>query len=1524
MPSARSSLSAASFAVFLGAIAAGRAADAQNFGRRGREIPDRPRVQLPTDRTVNRGMQQAAEQIAAGEFSQAIAYLDEILGRDEDKFVERSPGGEMAGLKETARQLIRDLPPEGRRAYETAFGPAAERLLKSAIEAGDSGALGLVAQRYFYTPAGYQAAFLQAMDEADAGRHLSAALIYQQLLQSPEAVKMFDPQLSVRAAASWLAAGEPDHARAVISALVARGQQMVEIGGRKYKLDSDTKPITWLREAVGQPADAAVSHERQWLTYRGNAARNGTASGGLPHMRVRWKVRLLGHPQLETLFENLFAEYARTGNIAPIASGPLAAGDYIITRTPHGLLAVDFTTGKRVWRSEPQRDPELERLMHAAVSEEEAANPEPARSFARRMWEDYLYGLTSSDGARVYMIRDLPMPQAQDFEAMPFMGAPGMEEKAQTNRLSAYELATQGKLVWEIDGATAAGELAGVFFLGAPLPVDQTLFVLAEKKSSVYLLAIDRTTGELQWQQGLVDMETGVGLDLRRRLQSAMPSYESGIIVCPTGAGVVIGVDLAKRSLAWACQFETTRRLDDIYRRRQDDGGNRQLRRWTDSSVTIVGDRVLLTPPESSSLHCIELHTGRVLWKHSRGDMNRLACVDGDRVLLVGNRKLEALQLADGKSAWKEESLNLPRGVSPSGTGFLSKGVYYLPLTSAEVVGVNVAEGKIISRTEARDGMPLGNLICHRGAVISQNGEFLDCFDQIEVLRKRSEEQLANNPNDVPSLRTLGEIAYNEGRLSEAITLLTRAYQAAEDELETRDVLAECLTAALDEDFAAYREQLPLLAKLDDGSPTRRMMVLRIEAQGLLHEGDPVASAASCIELFRLAGQAGEMIKVGRGHESAVSRWVESQLAAIWEKASADEQAAVQKQVQAEVDKLGADPQGEELARFLEFFGSVPAAERLKLARARELMKSDQSLDGQQLLLDLTSSNDQAIRAEAVARIAAHLHESNHASLASEYDAELAGPLADVKCLDGATGRELVEKWAAFKAAALGDWPTGRVDVRMMPVGAGNASSRVRSPMFGVRLERTDSILGLCSAQLMSRGNELVIADGSGREMFTASLEPENGVPYRPPNAIYGVSRGNLLVVSFGKQLVAFNTLAAAEGLSPPLLWRANLGASFERGQEFYPEANVPGQNRPGSYRAPRLVDEGKWIGVIGPVTSRGVIFQDQRRLVCVDPISGEVRWSRSDVPPGCDLFGDEQYVFVTPTGSTTATVYSTVDGRQVGERKVPVWREQLVTRGRNIVCWKANDQKRLELSSIDALTGETAWKHDFAPTPAIDIDLGRYVAVVQPHGRTVIIDAVNGSVLVDQPGPDTPTIEEVHLTASHEDFTLVVKTPLSANVRRNVRSLMPWDSPTIDGLVFVFDRASGKMRWNKPAEVVQQGYPLSQPVDLPFIVFASQLMSQDGSGSRNTSSLLLIDKATGRTLLADDELPQSGAGQCIAKISDAASHQATVEMAGRTILLQFTAERRPPEPPATAEVESAGSRSGGGLIGILQKLGGS
>jgi hypothetical protein len=130
-------------------------------------------------------------------------------------------------------------------------------------------------------------------------------------------------------------------------------------------------------------------------------------------------------------------------------------------------------------------------------------------------------------------------------------------------------------------------------------------------------------------------------------------------------------------------------------------------------------------------------------------------------------------------------------------------------------------------------------------------------------------------------------------------------------------------------------------------------------------------------------------------------------------------------------------------------------------------------------------------------------------------------------------------------------------------------------------------------------------------------------------------------------------------------------------------------------------------------------------------------------------------------------------------------------------------------------------------------------------------------------------------------------------------------------------------MRWNRPAEVMQQGLLLNQPADLPFIAFAGNLTRSDGGGSRSQTTLLVLDKATGRSLYQSDELPQTGGGHCVPRVVDAASHKAAVEMAGQTILLQFTSDRRPPEPPAMAEVESSARKKSRGLMGIFLELGG-
>jgi hypothetical protein len=133
-----------------------------------------------------------------------------------------------------------------------------------------------------------------------------------------------------------------------------------------------------------------------------------------------------------------------------------------------------------------------------------------------------------------------------------------------------------------------------------------------------------------------------------------------------------------------------------------------------------------------------------------------------------------------------------------------------------------------------------------------------------------------------------------------------------------------------------------------------------------------------------------------------------------------------------------------------------------------------------------------------------------------------------------------------------------------------------------------------------------------------------------------------------------------------------------------------------------------------------------------------------------------------------------------------------------------------------------------------------------------------------------------------------------------------------------------GRMRWNRPADLLQQALVLEQPADLPFVAFAGSMSSRAGGEPRESITMLLVDKATGRTLYRSDELAQMGAGNCLARVSDAAKHEVTIEMAGRSLVLQFTEGRRPPEPPAIADVESGAGKVARGLMGILRSFGGS
>ena len=170
---------------------------------------------------------------------------------------------------------------------------------------------------------------------------------------------------------------------------------------------------------------------------------------------------------------------------------------------------------------------------------------------------DAAYGTLSSDGRYVFSLEEVShsgglFPGGRGGPRIAFGNLP-QPVNGRHARLAAYDLRAEGKLKWHIGSGFGPVPLRpDTVFLGPPLPLHGQLFVLVETSGEIRLLALEAESGSLLWSQALalVDRET---TDMQTF--GISPSYADGILVCPTGGGAVVSVDLATQSLLWGCRF---------------------------------------------------------------------------------------------------------------------------------------------------------------------------------------------------------------------------------------------------------------------------------------------------------------------------------------------------------------------------------------------------------------------------------------------------------------------------------------------------------------------------------------------------------------------------------------------------------------------------------------------------------------------------------------------------------------------------------------------------------------------------------------------------------------------------------------------------------------------------------------------------------------------------------------------------------------------------------------------------------
>ncbi|HVV98954.1 MAG TPA: PQQ-binding-like beta-propeller repeat protein, partial [Planctomycetaceae bacterium] len=771
-----------------------------------------------SDRTLQQALSHARKLIADEQYTDAVRQLQVVLDHPEDSFYHRGnqERNEFQGIKAEAQRILDELPKAGREAYESQFGPQAQRLLDEAREQGDSEQIAETARRYFRTRAGANAMELLGAHHLDHGRYLAAALCFERLLAGDSVPAAERPQERLKAAFCWLRADEPIRAKQQLELLRqdAKGNR-ITVGGRDVKLFTESEsPIDWLEKLSGRPANQA-SVERQWMLFRGNAARSATTSGGTPFLKsqwqfstTQWKVPSDKDPLTEDdvdvtdQLKGLDQAYQEPGN--PLLPGlhPLIVGNVVLFRTYNQLEAVDLTTGRELWRS-VDGDPILEQIRQTTPPKlPPNGQPLPISVLLRqRAWEDATFGSMSSNGDAVFCIEDL------GFWGPPYQNIVGTHPLAARdyNRLTAYGVRT-GKLLWEVGGPEGESELplAGVYFLGPPLPIGRQLFALVETSGEVQLISLNPQNGRMLWTQPLAQSDVSILLDQHRRRSGLSPTSAEGVLVCPTGAGAVVAVDATLRTLLWAYRYQEANANGDIRNRRvmamqrmaqQNLAQVIDQDRWQDALPMVVDGRVIITPRDSDEIHCLNLLDGSLLWKRARGQGLYVAGVSHEHVIVVGRRQIEALSLKDGSAVWAPVQV-----APPSGRAFLSDDLLHVPLSTAEVATIDLNRGRILARSRARDGRSPGNLICSQGMVVSQRFDSVTGFRQLDGLEDEIDRSLAENPDDPAALALRGEIRLNQGKLHDAYSDLRKSLESRADP-ETRALLFESLLEGLRTDF---------------------------------------------------------------------------------------------------------------------------------------------------------------------------------------------------------------------------------------------------------------------------------------------------------------------------------------------------------------------------------------------------------------------------------------------------------------------------------------------------------------------------------------------------------------------------------------------------------------------------------------------------------------------------------------------------------------------------------------------------
>jgi tetratricopeptide (TPR) repeat protein len=1014
--------------------------------------------------------------------------------------------------------------------------------------------------------------------------------------------------------------------------------------------------------------------------------------------------------------------------------------------------------------------------------------------------------------------------------------------------------------------------------------------------------------------------------DSNRRAMALSPTISDGVIVCPTGYGAIVAVDMQSRHLRWAKTYPSNRAVvSNAFRGsfQPEDSYDPLEERWHEPTVIAHRGVAFVTPPDSNQLLCLDLLTGENKWKpdiERRQNGRYLVGVNNTCVVVAGNTEVYAYQLDGKKMAWR---LPFPKGQTSAGKGLWLGSSLLIPLSNQQVIKVDSTTGGLLET--ATVNTPLGNLFAYKEQLLSVTPTAVAVFHTRESLERDIHERTTIDPNDLWTLNQRSQVTLAAGNAAEAVELLEKSFKIDPENADTRFLLVETLLKAIESDFDKYQAIAQKYDKVFEMSE-QRFRYLQSVALGNVRNNLQYAAFVRLLELmkarlsesFPTQQRRREMLTITQGYEVDSDAWIATQLARTYASATEEERSKMRVAIQRELDSVSTSMLTTK-RQLLRYFAWLPDAAPALYLVARELIDEDVTT-AEHLMQPALLSADKTMKTQAAELLYNYPIEDwyklgpfgTYSPDGDNFDVR--GPLnafgPSESALNVLAQETSVQKLQKLKP----DWPLGFVEYKKGEPGDHvNELETIRSnaaPPINGQQNR----FGRPRLNIRKFPSTVIVGNELGQTVRMLNVERGTG----DGNDDYARCQveGGLLLIETASELLALDLYRVSND-SDSVLWRYSLSSPAASPFRETIQTRVELEPTPlGFSTVKRTV--GSRLSIVGPLTPAGVLVQAGTVVSMLDSLSGSVLWSRDGYSDQTRFASNEVEVAVVEPSTGVIQILDCRDGHELRRRDFKGdWRHWFA-HGPLIVDFKLGLSRKIGAGLSDdadnpstlrvwnAFTGEDVQRIELAPHSRATLTDERYVVAIEPTAaKTGKLHYFDMETLLYATHEVARSGNLDAIESMRFDNRLIVITSDKKGWRESgnaaIQSPQTLNSNVLAaGMVYGLNVLDGSQLWKQPAKLTGYFVPRIQPRNTPFVVAYRATMNQEAANS--TLGLVLVDLRDASLAFANDAIPSSSLGTAantgqITIAANPVKHTITVRFGATDIVFASTANDRPPQP---------------------------